>query len=193
MVFPVGSSAIVLQTKTEKSRGEAWDLLVDYCIHVDDQKKWRTIERLESVLQVTVPKATPEAYSAASWEQLREMANNGIEIGAHTMTHPILSRISLDCVEEEVVGSKRIIAEKLGCNVESFCYPNSRLADINPGVVEAVKKAGYKGAVYEFGPDYSDLFRIPRMGASNIKVDFLWKLCGIETLVLRRRLKVSPV
>lgn len=182
--FPIGSSTIIIRTETKKSRGEAWDLLVDYCIHVDDQEKWRTIARLESLLQVTLPQKTPEAYRAASWDQLREMADNGIEIGAHTITHPILSRISRDRVDEEVSGSRRIIEEKLGREVVSFCYPNSRPADIKPGVVEAVEKAGYKGAVHEFGPDFSDLFRIPRLGVFNDKVDFLWKLCGMETCMM---------
>lgn len=64
--------------------------------------------------------------SMLSWAQIREMAGGGIELGAHTLTHPDLTHISPDQVAEEVCGSKGIIEDAVGVSVSCFAYPFGR-------------------------------------------------------------------
>jgi peptidoglycan/xylan/chitin deacetylase (PgdA/CDA1 family) len=61
-----------------------------------------------------------------SWGEIREMANCGFSFGAHTLTHPDLTRLPLDRMATEIVRSKTIIEERLGSVVTTFAYPYGR-------------------------------------------------------------------
>ncbi len=58
-----------------------------------------------------------------TWDQVREMAAAGVEFGAHTATHPRLSRLSPAQIEHELTQSRDAIAEQLGAPPTSFAYP----------------------------------------------------------------------
>lgn len=58
-----------------------------------------------------------------SWREIREMQKNGIDFGAHTLTHPSLPRLPADRAEVEISKSKTIIQDQLGASVQSFAYP----------------------------------------------------------------------
>jgi len=64
-----------------------------------------------------------------SWEEIREMQRTGFEFGAHTLTHPDLTRLPPDKVESEICESKKIISDTLGIPVKSFSYPYGRYND----------------------------------------------------------------
>ena len=57
------------------------------------------------------------------WAQVREMSEAGMAFGAHSRTHPDLTRVSSGEAEEEIVASKRAIEQFLDRPVESFAYP----------------------------------------------------------------------
>jgi len=75
-----------------------------------------------------------------SHEQLGEMAAGGMEIGAHTCTHPDLTRIDRPAVSSEVAGSRAELEDMLGMAVTSFAYPFGRW---NEMVVDVVRSAGF--------------------------------------------------
>jgi peptidoglycan/xylan/chitin deacetylase (PgdA/CDA1 family) len=58
-----------------------------------------------------------------SWDDLREVACNRVEIGSHTMTHPKLYRLPRQQVRDEIERSKAVIEDKLTIPVHSFAYP----------------------------------------------------------------------
>ncbi|HEY2922831.1 MAG TPA: polysaccharide deacetylase family protein [Candidatus Binatia bacterium] len=61
--------------------------------------------------------------SMLSWGEIKEMHRSGIAFGAHTLTHPDLTRLRCERVEAEVVGGKAVIEDALGAEVISFAYP----------------------------------------------------------------------
>lgn len=67
-----------------------------------------------------------EGHSMLSWREIVEMQQEGIDFGAHTMTHPDLTEVAPDRWEEEIVGSQRIIEDVLGAEVSAFSYPHGR-------------------------------------------------------------------
>ena len=67
-----------------------------------------------------------EGRSMLSWSEMREMQRRGISFGAHTLTHPDLTRLPSYRIEAEVFGSKRIIEDALGIGVDCFAYPYGR-------------------------------------------------------------------
>ncbi len=67
-----------------------------------------------------------EGHTMLSWNEVREMQKYGITFGAHTLTHPNLTRLTNEHVEFEMRMSKEIIEQALGVAVEVFAYPLGR-------------------------------------------------------------------
>lgn len=74
---------------------------------------------------------------------LREMADSGMEIGSHTLSHPRLTKLSRGEIRREVFESKQRLEQALGRKCPSFCYP---FGDHNRAVINTVKEAGYESA-----------------------------------------------
>jgi len=78
------------------------------------------------------------------WEQVCEMAANGMTIGGHTMTHLNLPNADFKDALREIGGCKKTIERAIGSEVRHFSYPNGgNYAYYNDAVKKAVKEAGY--------------------------------------------------
>lgn len=122
-----------------------------------------------SKLGATFGGAPDEERSVLSWQEAREMAAAGIEIGSHTLDHPVLSRLEPGEAERQVVASRRLIEERLGKAVRFFAYPNGTREDFTPEVERAVRQAGYQAALttIEGRPrPSSDPFKLERVAVS---------------------------
>src|SRR5215813_6354867 len=75
------------------------------------------IERLAFELRVKLTERPPLMYGAINWRQAREMADAGVEIGSHTLTHPLLTALSDERLREEVGRSRDRIRSELGRKV----------------------------------------------------------------------------
>lgn len=62
-----------------------------------------------------------------SWAELAEMQRAGMGIGAHTRTHPDLTRLPPERLQAEMAGSRRLLEDALGVPVPAFAYPFGRL------------------------------------------------------------------
>lgn len=160
----------------------AWKTINDYCISVADHEKESLITKIETDLGVDMPKSPPAGFQAVTWEELAEMHDYGIEIGSHTMNHPILSRISPERSKNEIKTSRTVLEQKLRSPVRTFCYPNGMPEDVNDSVIKQVLKAGYIGAVLAKNLRSWNPYLLPRFGCSNDRIDFMWKLYGGEVL-----------
>jgi peptidoglycan/xylan/chitin deacetylase (PgdA/CDA1 family) len=61
-----------------------------------------------------------------NWNQIREMHQEGISFGAHTLTHSDLTLLPLDRMEAEVRVSQAMIENALGAPIACFAYPYGR-------------------------------------------------------------------
>jgi peptidoglycan/xylan/chitin deacetylase (PgdA/CDA1 family) len=181
--FRFENTSFEVPTGDPETISREWGSLSDFCIRLDDDKKWVLIYSLLAAARVDLPREMDAKYAPVTWEQIREMKGEGIEIGSHTMNHPVLARVRDErLLREEIAGSRRAIEERIGERVATFCYPNSMPGDIDDRVVREVKEAGYCGAVFGTGAHFDDIFRLSRIGVSSDKTDFLWKTCGLENL-----------
>lgn len=76
-------------------------------------------------------------------EQLAELHAQGWEVGAHTQTHPHLTRLSPEDARQEIRQCRDDLQELTGAEVVSFCYP---YGDFNEQVVQMVRAGGYRVA-----------------------------------------------
>jgi peptidoglycan/xylan/chitin deacetylase (PgdA/CDA1 family) len=79
-----------------------------------------------------------------SVEQITEMASAGWEVGSHSLSHPNLKDVSPERLRAEIVDSRQKLEDLLGVPILTFAYP---FGDINSGIVDYVKFAGYIAAV----------------------------------------------
>jgi len=87
--------------------------------------------------------SAPNPMRVLGRREIREMADAGISFGAHTVSHPILSRISPDEARREIRDSRRMIEEMSGRKAQGFCYPNGEEGDFSPEIEGMVKEAGF--------------------------------------------------
>jgi peptidoglycan/xylan/chitin deacetylase (PgdA/CDA1 family) len=76
-----------------------------------------------------------------SWDELRELAAEGWEVGSHSRTHPKLTQLDDGELDRELRDSKDECEQRLGCHCTSFAYP---YGDLDGRVVAAVGGAGYR-------------------------------------------------
>lgn len=80
-----------------------------------------------------------------SWDDLGALAQAGVEIGAHTITHPRLTRLKDEAaVSREIAGSRAELERRLGLTIPTFAYP---YGDYDERVAQAVEAAGLSVAV----------------------------------------------
>jgi peptidoglycan/xylan/chitin deacetylase (PgdA/CDA1 family) len=86
----------------------------------------------------------------ASWDELREEELAGlVRFEPHTITHPVLTTISLEEARREIRESKQQVEHELARPARIFCYPGGYYS---PREVELVRECGYRAAVTcEFG------------------------------------------
>jgi|GEM_PF-374156 len=115
-------------------------------------------------------------------DQIKEMSNNGMTIGSHTLDHCDLTKIDQSAVPNELSASKAAIENVIGKPVTNFCYP---FGGYNKVIISMVEQAGYLTATStrEAGPGaFQNNLAIPRvtvppgLGASTL----LQRVAGIE-------------
>ena len=79
-----------------------------------------------------------------NWQQAKELLNHGMEIGSHTLTHPILSQVNSEQHKKEIIDSKSILEQRLNCEINSIAYPVGRYYCYNEKSIEYTAEAGYK-------------------------------------------------
>src|ERR1051325_1884192 len=142
LTFPDGR---VEHWSNEKQRDEVNKNWIESMKVLPQSEKETFVQRLPDALGISIPTGFFQKLMM-NWDQVREMQQGGIEFGAHTLHHPILTRISLEDVRAEVEGSKARIEKELGERVLSFAYPNGQVSDLSPSIEKIVADSGIRVA-----------------------------------------------
>ncbi len=78
-----------------------------------------------------------------NWQELEDMSNHGMDIEAHTLTHPDLTRVPAAQVRNEIYGSRHVLRARLHQSVRLFAYP---YGDYNAYVLTTLHHAGFIAA-----------------------------------------------
>jgi peptidoglycan/xylan/chitin deacetylase (PgdA/CDA1 family) len=108
----------------------------------------------------------PRVLPMLDHETVRALPAAGLDVGAHTVRHPILAELSADDAWSEITQSKRELEALLGRAVTLFAYPNGKPGtDYRGEHVRMVKEAGYTAAVstaWGAATRDSDVLQLPR-------------------------------
>lgn len=80
--------------------------------------------------------AIKENFLPMNWEELKELADHGNIIGAHTKSHPVLSNLTFDDQRKEIIESKEILEKKLKVRVEHFAFPFGSPESVNTNTLD---------------------------------------------------------
>jgi peptidoglycan/xylan/chitin deacetylase (PgdA/CDA1 family) len=103
-------------------------------------------------LKVSVPQDQIETLTL-SWDDAREMAANGMDIGSHSHTHRILSHLSVDEQKDELRRSKDALEQELSAPVTSIAYPVGAIDSFTHDTEEIARSCGYQVG-FSFIPGY---------------------------------------
>ncbi len=124
---------------------------------------------------------TIERSKLLSWNEIKELHNHGIEFGAHTLTHPNLTRLNMKEVEREIVQSKLTIEDRLGMEVTNFAYPYGKY---NVPVKQITEKHFSSACSVRLGKVQpgSDLFALERLDTYYLSNERVFRLIPSASL-----------
>lgn len=159
--FGNSSHEYPLNTVAEKllAQGKA----LDFIRSLEEDARLSAIDVLINKLDVSDRKEVPELM--LSWDEVKTMHNRGISFGSHTVSHPILSKLSVEQARDEIERAKQIIEKQLDTSVRTFAYPNGRTNDFNQSTKKLLRDSGHTCALTtNFGTNEcdQDLFELRR-------------------------------
>lgn len=116
-------------------------------------------------LEAMVGESLPDTLMMTS-DHVRHLVQQGMSVGGHTVTHPILRLVDDAVARDEIVRNRDDLRSITGVVPACFAYPNGKpAADFGPAHVAMVREAGYAAALSTAyavpGPD-SDRYQLPR-------------------------------
>lgn len=105
-----------------------------------------------------------------TWGEIKDLMGEGMEVGAHTGSHPLLARIPPAEAREEMERSREDLRERLGIEHPSFCFP---AGSHNAQLMGWVREFGFR-SVFQPNPrqrintlENTDAFGLGRLGLPN--------------------------
>jgi len=183
-----GSRTLNLISQIDRDR--AWNYIADRFRFMSWTDTKSALERLAVELDVQLPDIPPVKYAAVTWDEIRKMGvEGGMYFGAHTVNHPILTRVGPEDARKEVLDSKRHLEKEIGKPIDFFAYPQGGPADFDAEIV-SMARVEFTGSfvAYQDMEVRGDPMVLPRYAVTDDMIQFRWSLCGAELIVLRARI-----
>ena len=192
-----GAENLPLRDDREKMAAE--QKLRSLLKNVPDDERRAMLERIVASLAVDegeTTRAWPD-HAPITPEELPRLFDYGVDVGSHTCTHAIVSRMRETQMEFELAESRRLIERATGRSCTLFSYPNGSPADFNVCARAAVIKAGYRAAVTTIKSEVAamqDRFEIPRCTLTHNHItlsEFAAEVSGFARLLRRAKARVT--
>lgn len=145
----------------DQARRTALGSLIPAIKHLEPSARAEAVERLADVCRVELPDDL-----MLTTTQLQALRAEGMTVGAHTVSHPILAKLDDGQALREMADSRDRLQALLGDRVSLFAYPNGKPGtDYGAAHVRMARQLGYEAAVSTSpgtGCVSSDLYQLPR-------------------------------
>ena len=146
---------------TSVARGAAAEGIIKAVKHLPPHARQDTVSRLCELVDQPLP-----ANLMMSSAQVGQLANAGMEVGAHTVTHPILRNLTEQQAKDEIAGSRDRLETIIGAPVQAFAYPNGRpgedYTERDRTIVESMGFAYAPSTRQGAASNQSDRYQLPR-------------------------------
>jgi peptidoglycan/xylan/chitin deacetylase (PgdA/CDA1 family) len=141
----VARTGKALETRAESDAKQATTQLIAVLKALPPEQRRGIVTELFEEFRHRLESKNLEMNSTMTWKELQELSRQGVLFGSHTQTHQILTQLSADAVERELMDSKQTLAQRLGQPCFAFAYPNGDWSQV---VRAFVAKAGYTRAFH---------------------------------------------
>lgn len=142
LCFPELLGDEVLDISTQLGKRGAVVRLFQVMVRLEHGGKMLVMERLSEVLEVKEICRNNGERKMLNWNEVMEMSENNISFGAHTVSHPTLSKMELREAKQEIYESKMEIETRIGSKVRHFAIPNGKREDFNEELKRYCKGIG---------------------------------------------------
>lgn len=190
-----------LDCSTPEGRSEAFRRLSDHITSEVREEDQRTVLRGWAGL-AGVDASVPNRKLLMDWNEIRRCAAHPlVTIGAHTVHHYNLRRLTKEAALREMYHSRDMIEAELGCAPRHFAYPYGYAAAVGLRETELAREAGYVSAVTTrhgvLRPEHAgSLHALPRLsvnGRHQELVAMRAMLSGATTLMSNRGRRLVTV
>lgn len=133
---------------TKENKQKAIKLVLNKLKEIPNSERLNAIESLYRDLNFKADNI-PASELPMTWENINEMASNNMEIGSHAISHPILSRLTDEEMQQEIIDSKKTIESMTKKSCRTIAYPVGERNAFTEKVQEVSEAAGY-----EYGLSY---------------------------------------
>ena len=152
-----------------KARRALLHTILEYLKQVPDSRRIKILNKINEEYGQHYAGNELSLSKPMSWEQVREMADAGMEFGSHSVTHPILSHLSDSEIRMELTVSKQVIERRTGRPVEVIAYPVGGAFAFDERVRVMTEQAGYRLGV-SFVPGVNNVGTLEKFALKRIPV-----------------------
>lgn len=157
--FEVSSDGVAIQVElgSREQRRAIWWSSVKRLSQVDEGRRTsflrtaRTNLRFEAEREFEENTVSSRRFGLLTCSELRELASAGMTIGAHTLSHPMLSQLPRESAYDEISESRRRLESAVQQRVWAFAYPFGDPQSVTPEVLTMPQNAGYAAGFLNFG------------------------------------------
>lgn len=164
----LGDETIPIRTEEEKK--QASTKVSETLKLIPDDERRELIEKLFEKLEVSdkVGRHVGKRMML-NWDEVQEMRKDGMTIGSHSHTHPILSQMPIQKAKDEILNSKMVVEKNVPMRVKHFSFPNGREEDFSEELRDYCREIGFESVCsVVYGPydaSKKDPFSLKRVGA----------------------------
>jgi peptidoglycan/xylan/chitin deacetylase (PgdA/CDA1 family) len=157
----------------QEKRAKWWDL-VKKLSQFDHRRRREILERIREQLRISsewISRYVDDPilhcrFFMMNMVELRQLLAGGMCIGAHTLSHPMLSQAPEELAWSEIFESRRNLEQALDRVILALAYPFGNLGSVTQREQEMAERAGFKCAFLNFGGGLgagNPLFALPRV------------------------------
>lgn len=168
-----GTLHLNLQDTSKKK--DAYHTLKELLKNLHPKELKRLLIQIQKKFEVEIDYKVIDNYKMLNFQVIKKMSPRLVDFGSHTLTHPILTKLTHAEYKNEIINSKTTLEKILNRKVKFFCYPNG---NYNQEIIEIVSKH-YTAAVStegDFINPHTNLFTLNRVSARADFDHFKWSL-----------------
>jgi peptidoglycan/xylan/chitin deacetylase (PgdA/CDA1 family) len=156
----ISSEGALIRTElsSRAQRRAVWWDAVKRLSHINAESRRAFLRSAGEQLKIDLTTCITDATSAScrrfglmTLPELRSLADAGMTIGAHTLSHPMLSHMSAELAYVEITGCKTKLEAALQKPIWAFAYPFGDPASVTSQVLSMAKEAGFSAAFLNYG------------------------------------------
>lgn len=136
------SDNLILPTRDSRTTHQSYRTALAALKLISTADREPILSRLAREHQADCQDDFADIFAPMSWDDVAGLHRRGFDVGAHTVSHPILSRESPEIAAHEIRQSVNLVRQRLGIPQPAFSYPNGQWDDFSTEIQNTVRDAG---------------------------------------------------